>query len=66
VAHYGPHRCGQRSSMFIIEQLTDDLYAWSQGGDASLETKDSLMERIANLNGEPSGSELGGRAVGTD
>ena len=46
---------------FSIERVADDLYAWSGGGDASLETMESMKDRLRNMIGD--GNGLGGSAL---
>jgi hypothetical protein len=60
-----PLSCGTTTT-FTIETVEGDLYAWSEGGDVSLETKESLRERLHDLNGGSYGSGLGGSALGSD
>ena len=57
----GPN-CGATNAWtFRLEQLGDDLYAWSEGGDASLETMESVKTRLRNMIGDE--DELGGSAL---
>jgi hypothetical protein len=60
-----PLSCGATTS-FRLERVEGDLYAWSDGRDISLETKESLRERLQKLNGGSNGPGLGGSALGSD
>ena len=60
-----PRSCGAATS-FRLERVEGDLYAWSDGRDISLETVESLRDRIQELNGGTNGPELGGSALGSD
>jgi hypothetical protein len=62
--HIGPIRpnCNKANMWtFSIECVADDLYAWSGGGDASLETVESIKDRLRNMIGD--GNGLGGSAL---
>lgn len=50
-----------KSWSFSLERLNDDLYAWSGGGDASLETMESVKHRLRSMIGDEDG--LGGSAL---
>lgn len=46
---------------FVIEPVADDLYAWSQGGDASLVNLRELQDLMQKMQGGRDG--LGGAAL---
>lgn len=56
--------CGQSPWSFHMESLGEDLYAVTYKGDLSLETRESLRERILKINRGEEGHELGGQALG--
>ena len=58
--------CRYVTNTFSLERLEDDLYAWSDGRDISLETKESLGLRLQELNGGSNERGLGGCAMEGD
>jgi hypothetical protein len=51
---------------FSVERVAGDLYAWSDGRDTSLETMESLQDRLRSKFTGGTDGKLGGPALGGD
>lgn len=65
------HECGvpktkKTTVVFSVEVVTDDLYAVIDGGDLSLESRESLRQRLHKFATGVSDEGVGDQALGGD